>query len=259
MTGIWRAAGATVFVGGISVGAWIFEDRMAPVTDTPAGEDLRAAADLVATDPDPRGAAARLVARDETMAFLLGLDLTGMPPAARAPLAAASLPADVQEALVVATDRTPTQLAHGLWAPAEDLDLATEAQSALGALLDAEDEPLARGAATVACQLGSGAVTVADAAPRATVRGRALALVVATCGRSPEVAETALLAHLSPDDPLGPVAALELARLGRPSAIGALQAAAAANPRTLFGLAATYGVVTLSTISTTATHPSPDR
>lgn len=256
----WAVVGAVIFTAVLVAGGVRLHADLGPPKPDPSARDLgtnaQAAADRMRQAADPAGQAAVLAQADPVLAAVLALDLGSLPAEARPAVAMASMDPDLRDALIAEAGVSAAGLAPALWGPAPQDPAPLEA---LGALLDHADEGLASGAAQVACTLPASRAAEVGGLERDGLRGRSLALVVAGCGRSREESLGALLSLLGRDEPLSPVAALELARLGDPSALGALQEATRADPDGSLGLAAAYGVAVLSAISASATQSVPRR
>lgn len=220
------------------------------------GVDAQAAADRVRTAADPARQAAALARGDPMLATVLALDLGSLPITARPAVAMAAMDPDLRDALIAEAGMSAAVLARALWgaAPQDPGPLR-----ALGSLLDHADEGLASGAARIGCTLPPSRAVEVGRQPRSGLRGQGLALVVAGCGRSRTESLAALLPLLEQEGPLAAVAALELARLGDPAALDALQDVAETDPQGARGLAAAYGVAVLSASSASAIQWVPRR
>lgn len=256
----WNAAGALLFIAVLSAGGVRLHAELGPpAVGAPApdlGTDAQVSAERIRQSVDPARDATALAQGDPVLAAVLALDLDSLPAVARPAVAMAAMDPDLRDALIAEAGVPADSLARAFWGPDPQ---SPRPLDALGALLDYTDEALASGAAQVACTLPRSRAARVGGLERTGLRGQGLALMVSGCGRSSEESLAALLPLLDRDEPLAPVAALELARLGDPSALGALQEAAQADPEGSLGLAAAYGVAVLSSTSASATQSVPRR
>jgi len=108
-------------------------------------------------------------------------------------------------------------------------------------LMGSAEDVLASRALDQVCLMGSAAQPIAEAALRSqSLRSRAVGLVAAGCVFEEQRARELMMQHLDPADPLAPIAALELGRLGESgSALTQVETESQGEPLSLF---AAYGL-----------------
>ena len=113
----------------------------------------------------------------------------------------------------------------------------------LAELLASEDDVLASCALDQVCLMGSVAQSCVETALAGeSIRSRAVGLIAAGCVMDPPAAAERMQKHLDSSDPLAPIAALELGRLGHSE--DALEAFIPEQPGTPLSLFTAYGLET---------------